>query len=174
MPERRYAEIAERHRDRVYTLARHILRDPEDAADVTQDVLLKLWHHLDGIDGEPRPWLLKVTRNACFDLLRQRRSERSNLGLEADPETLRWTADDGPGPERLAASADLGEHLRRAVAELDEPYRSAILLREVQQLKYREISEILDVPMNTVKVHIHRARRRLREHMREVMTHAPA
>lgn len=162
------------HRDRVYTLAVYLLGDREEAADVTQEVLLRLWRNLGALDGEPGAWLMRVTRNCCFDLMRKRRSQRTALGDAQEPEALDRVAGAEPDPERRAASSDLGRHLWRAVQELAEPYRSALILREVEEMKYREISETLDLPLNTVKVHIHRGRRMLRDRLREVIGHATA
>lgn len=172
-----FQALVEDHRDRVYSLARYLLGDPEEAADVTQEVLLRLWRNLPEIDtrdGNVAAWLLRVTRNCCFDQMRKHRSRRSALGVAEDPEAVELTAAPGPDPERLASSSDLGRHLRQAVRELSEPYRSVVILREVQEMKYQEISDTLQMPLNTVKVNIHRGRRMLRERLQEVMGHALA
>lgn len=175
-----FQALVEDHRDRVYSLAAYLLGDREEAADVTQEVLLRLWRNLPELQGSGdaggnvTAWLLRVTRNRCFDVMRKRRSQRSALGRPEEPETVDHAPADHPDPERLAASSDLGRHLRRAVQELAEPYRSVLILREVQEMKYQEISDTLGMPLNTVKVNIHRGRRMLRDRMREVMGHAVA
>lgn len=172
-----FEALVEEYRDRVYSLACYLLGDREEAADVTQEVLLRLWRNLDALDtegGHVTAWLLRVTRNHCFDLMRKRRSQRSALGHPDEPEAAERAPAAGPDPERLASSSDLGRQLRRAVQELAEPYRSVLILREVQEMKYREISDTLEMPINTVKVNIHRGRRMLRERMKEVMGHALA
>lgn len=172
--------LVEDHQDRVYSLAAYLLGDREEAADVTQDVLLRLWRNLPALErpgeegGSVTAWLLRVTRNRCFDVLRKRRSERAALGRPEEPESAERAPAGDPDPERLAASSDLGRHLRRAVQELSEPYRSVLILREVQDMKYQEISDTLEMPLNTVKVNIHRGRRMLRERLKEVMRHAVA
>lgn len=172
-----FEALVEDQRDRVYSLACYLLGDREEAADVTQEVLLRLWRHLDRLDlkdGNVPAWLLRVTRNHCFDLMRKRRSRRSALGHPEEPEIVDRAPAGDPDPERLAASTDLGRQLRRAVRELAEPYRSVLILREVQEMKYREISDTLEMPINTVKVNIHRGRKMLRERLKEVMGHALA
>lgn len=166
--------LIDEHRDRVYTLAVYLLGDREEAADVTQEVLLRLWRNLETLDGEPGAWLLRVTRNCCFDLMRKRRSLKNAFGDAQEPEALERVRGAEPDPESRAAANDLGRHLWRAVEELAEPYRSALILREVEEMKYREISETLGLPLNTVKVHIHRGRRLLRDRLREVIGHATA
>lgn len=170
-----FQELVEQHRDRVFTLATYLLGDREEAADATQEVLLRLWRNMDHLDGSAGAWLTQVTRNYCFDQLRKRRSRRQALGDEQEPEVFELTAEDGsPGPERRAGNSELMRHLRRHLGELGEPYRSVLILREVQEMKYREISEALEMPINTVKVNIHRGRKMLRDRLREVMTHAQA
>ncbi len=184
-----FQTLVEQHQDRVFTLSCYLLGDREEAADATQEVLLRLWRNLgslkddgDGADGgqgteggnSVAAWLTRVTRNYCFDQLRKRRSQRNALGDEQEPEVFELTAGDDPSPEHRAASSDLGRHLQRAIRELAEPYRSVLILREVQEMKYKEISEALEMPINTVKVNIHRGRRMLRDRLRGVMDHAAA
>ncbi len=170
----RFQSLVEEHQHRVYTLASYLLGDREEAADVTQEVLLRLWRNLETLDGNVSAWLLRVTRNYCFDLMRKRRSQKTALGNPEEPEAVHLPDTGQPSPERLAASTDLGRHLRRAVGELAEPYRSILILREVQEMKYVEISEALDMPLNTVKVNIHRGRKMLRERLKGVIGHAAA
>ncbi len=170
----RFQSLVEEHQHRVYTLASYLLGDREEAADVTQEVLLRLWRNLEALDGNVAAWLLRVTRNYCFDLMRKRRSQRTALGNPEEPEEVQLPDTGQPSPERLAESSDLGRHLRRAVDELAEPYRSILILREVQEMKYVEISEALEMPLNTVKVNIHRGRKMLRDRLKGVIGHAAA
>jgi RNA polymerase sigma factor (sigma-70 family) len=163
-----FEEAARRHQGRVYTFARYFLGNREEAEDVTQEVLLRLWRHgLELEDEAVRPWLLRVTRNACYDQLRRRRLPlNSPAGLEALPaETAGAEAD----PESRAASAALSRRLRAELDRLEEPYKSVLILREIQELQYQEISDALEIPLNTVRVYIHRGRRRLREQLKEVV-----
>ncbi|MEM7052580.1 MAG: sigma-70 family RNA polymerase sigma factor [Acidobacteriota bacterium] len=156
------------YRRRVFSLAFYTLASREEAEEVTQDVLVRFWRRGREIEPQGRlPWILRVTRNACIDLLRHRRvgGEKVPLETEEGGERLRAPQAD---PEAVTRNKGLRRELRTALAELDEPYRSAVILREVQGLSYQEISAALGQPLNTVKVHIHRGRRRLRERLREV------
>lgn len=158
--------IAEQ-RSRVFTLAVYLLGDREEAEDVTQEVLIRCWQR----GGEVAPerlgaWLLRVARNRCIDRLRARGSRLRRLrpagdAGPADP------VDDRPGPESVASGRELQAALLRALEGLAEPYRSVVILREVQGLAYEEIAEALEMPLNTVRVTLHRGRRRLREELRE-------
>ena len=146
----------------------YFLGDRTEAQDVTQDVLLRLWQHRDNVDEDRLlGWLLRVTRNACVDALRKRKAQRNVM--TSDSEALEYTPGQGPTPETSAEAADFQGHLERALRRMAEPYRSIVILREVQELKYEEISGAMDLPLNTVKVYLHRGRKMLREHLSEVM-----
>jgi len=168
-----FEKMVAQHRDRVFTYSWYCLGDRDDAEDVTQEVLVRLWKNWDEME-EPRlvPWLIHVTRNLCIDTLRRRKTYR---GLVADdPEGLAMSqvASPTPSPSANAESADLGARVERALRTLPEPYRTIVILREVQDFKYEEISEALAMPLNTVKVYLHRGRRKLRERLGELVNDA--
>jgi RNA polymerase sigma-70 factor (ECF subfamily) len=116
-------------------------------------------------------WLLRVTRNACYDLLRSRRSATRALpqvSLEEEEAAAHEVASAERDPESLAQAADFKRALAAALGELGEPYKSVVVLHEVQGLAHQEISEALGIPEVTVRVHLHRGRKKLREQLREV------
>lgn len=167
-----FETAAKRHSRRVFTFASYLLGDAGEAEDVTQEVLIKLWTHGREIESDRLgAWLLTVTRNACTDVLRRRQRSarvipiRRDSSLPADPPSA------DPSPESRAAGSQLGGRIVRALSALPEPARSVVVLREIQGLSYREISEILEMRMSTLKVTLHRARRRLRESLKEVEAH---
>lgn len=166
-----FEDTAQKHRRRVYSFARYLLSNREEAEDVTQEVLLRLWRHQNGLDEERLgSWLLRVTRNACYDLLRKRRSDSAVLppGARFDGEKARQVASAEPDPQARAEATDFRRRLLAVLADLEEPYKSVVILREVQGLPHREIGEALGIPEVTVRVHLHRGRRKLRERLREV------
>lgn len=165
-----FETTAERYQRKIYSFARYLLSDPEEAEDVTQEVLLRLWRNQRGLDEERLgSWLLRVTRNACYDLLRRRRSAAALATRDSlDEEEAREVPSDEPDPESRARTADFRRALLRALDGLGEPDKSIVLLREVHGVSHREIGEALGMPEVTVRVHLHRARRKLREQLREV------
>lgn len=166
--QRRFEQHVHAYRHRVYGFAVYMLGRPAEAEDVTQDVLLTLWEHLDDVDeARVLPWLLRVTRNACIDRMRKNNAYRKVMA-PAPEDGLGEAAGDGPPPDAEAEAADLQEHLRRALARVDEPYRSLLILREIQGLSYQEISAAMDLPLNTMKVYLHRGRKRLRTTVRDM------
>lgn len=165
-----FEEHVSRHQDRVYGFAYYFLGSREAAEDVAQEVLLRFWERHAEIDAERvRGWLLRATRNACIDMVRKRKTQWRFLKVDAD--ALERAAGCDPSPHADAEAADVQRHLQRALGRLDEPYRSIVILREVQHFQYHEISETLGLPMSTVKVYLHRARRRLRHHLADVTDH---
>lgn len=165
-----FETTAERYQRRIYSFARYLLSDAEEAEDVTQEVLLRLWRHQRGLDEERLgTWLLRVTRNACYDLLRRRRSAVALATRDSlDAEEAREVPSAEPDPESRARTSDFRRSLVQALSGLGEPDKSIVLLREVHGVSHREIGEALGMPEVTVRVHLHRARRKLREQLREV------
>ena len=161
---RKFRSLVKSHEHRVYTLAVYLLRDRSEAEDVAQESFLKLWNNMDQVDHERAgAWLNKVTRNACLDRLRKRRPQTEvsdyHLGTDQVQE-----------PGAALEQNQLGTWLRNAIGDLKEPYRSLVVLRDVQQNSYRDVAQTLELSMDQVKVYLHRARRQLRDNLEEVRT----
>lgn len=147
------------YQDQVWSLALYLLRDRAEAEDVAQEAFIRLWQHRESLSGDRvRPWLLRVTRNLCLDRLRKRRPE-----VEIEDE---HASTDGPA-EGLHNS-QLGARLRAALARLAEPYRSLVVLRDVQQGSYEDVAQATGLSMPQVKTYLHRARKQLREQLAEL------
>ena len=160
------------HGRKVYTLAVYLLANREEAEDVTQEVLVRLWRR--GHEVLPEkigPWLVRVTRNACIDAIRRR---RDGTQVAIEDEAGIELHEPAPGPERLAHASQLGGRILLALDTLTEPGRSVVILREIQGLSYEEIGEALEMPLSSVRVTLHRGRRRLREELKEVHDHVAA
>ena len=156
------------YQDRVYRLARYSVGNREEAQDITQEVLVRLWRNLDRVDtASVWPWLVRVTRNAAIDSLRRRGSYRAVVAEDPEDAAALRQASARPGPERETETADFRRHLEDALREVAEPYRSIVILREIEQLQYEEIATAMGMPLNTVKVYLHRGRRMLRTKLRE-------
>ena len=152
--------LVRQHADLVYRVCLRVLRTTDDAADAAQDALVKVWKGIGAVEeSRQRAWCARVARNAALDLIRRRTVRPAPGRAEAihEPECLQ------PLPDRRAEAGDLRIELDRAVGSLDEPYRSILVLREIEQLSYAEIADALDLPLNTLKVYLHRARRRVRD-----------
>jgi RNA polymerase sigma-70 factor (ECF subfamily) len=160
------------HGRKVFTLAVYLLADREEAEDVTQEVLVKLWQK--GHEVTPHrvgAWLVRVTRNACIDAIRRRKGDRRFDVDDVETVEIRERA---PGPEMLSQASQLGRRILSALRKLPEPGRSVVILREIQGFSYQEIAEALEMPISNVRVTLHRVRRRLRQELREVTDHVAA
>src|SRR5262245_58773850 len=148
------------HKDRVHSYARSILRDTEEARDVAQECLIRLWKHRERVEAGSgcKNWLLRSAHNLCIDRLR-RKSSHPETPHEDNPIEPR---DAKPGPERLAQSMQVGGRLERALMELDHRDRAIVLLREVEGLSYEEIAKTLGLKLGTLKATLHRSREKLR------------
>ena len=157
-----------RYQNRVYGFAFHYLGNREEAEDVTQEVFIRLWKHRDNIDEEqPLGWLLRVTRNASVDAIRRRKTYHRTVSVNS--ELLDYAHGSDPLPDATSETSDFRRHLLTAVESLSEPYRSIVILREIQEMKYQEICDSLDLPLTTIKVYLHRARKMLRNQLHEVL-----
>lgn len=147
------------NQDQVWSLALYLLRDRFEAEDVAQEAFVRLWQHRESLGGDRvRPWLLRVTRNLCLDRLRKQRPQ-----VEIEDEHAMSS-----GPADGLQNRQLGERLRIAMARLAEPYRSLVVLRDVQQNSYEDVARATGLSLPQVKTYLHRARKQLRQQLMEL------
>jgi RNA polymerase sigma factor (sigma-70 family) len=153
--------LSERHSDEIYRFARSLLANQADAEDATQEVLLRLWNHLPKMyPFNLRAWLLRTTRHYCLDQIRRRTNRAAPI--LTDDEILDGHPDElAVDPSVAADSSFRLEQARNILLKLPENFRSVFVLYEVNGLRYREIAEVLEMPINSVKVYLSRARERL-------------
>ena len=164
---RRFREAALPHLDAVYTLARYLLRDPTDAEDAVQECYLRALRHFDTLRGEEvKPWLFAILRNVCR-VEYSRRSRVLLYDVNAEPDKSETTlplwreAQDTPETEMLR-KLDSGT-IQGLVAALPDVFREVIVLRELEDMSYREIAGIVGAPVGTVMSRLARGRAMLRE-----------
>jgi RNA polymerase sigma-70 factor (ECF subfamily) len=165
------------HLDDAYTLARYLIRDKSDAEDVVQDAVLRALRYFDGYrDGDARAWLLAIVRNCCYTWRSKRRIEDGALEYE-ESEHVFSDAAGAPAPAPFHADAEATawsdrEAINRALQQLTAEYREVIVLREVQDLSYKEISAVVGVPIGTVMSRLARARKQLEVLLRPIIERA--
>jgi len=151
------------HSPRVFHLALGYTGRHHDAEEITQTVFWKVWNALPQFRGGASfsTWLYRLTLNACTDHYRREKKRRGDLSLD-DPD-LAPLRDTAPSPEEILLQREEQAILRKALAELPEQHRVILVLREMDGLDYKEIAQVLDLEMGTVKSRLARARRALRE-----------
>ena len=147
------------HLDAGYNLARWLARDAQDAEDVVQDACLRAMKYIGSVKGQDgRSWFLTIVRRAFYDWLAHNRPAQALRAEEAEMDTL---ADAADGPEQMLRHKTERLALADAVAALPLAFREAIVLREIEDLSYKEIARITDVPIGTVMSRLARGRRLL-------------
>jgi len=164
---RRFEQIVDQHGSRLYQLARLMLGRDDEAEDVAQETLVKLWRNAESLHaGHELPWLITCTRNACLDILRGRARTHGLLRLVASEHKALGPANNaGPGEE--FDSDERARELRAALADMPEPGRSLLILRDIQELDVATVAATLELSENQVKVYTFRARRELRRRLEE-------
>ena len=160
---RRFRDAALPHLDDIYTLARYLLRNAADADDAVQECYLRAFRHFDGLRGEAiKPWLMAILRNVCRAEFARRSGAASDAAEMADDALPLWQEPEN-SPETTMLRQRDSETVRDLVAALPEPFREAIVLRDIDDLSYREIAEVIGAPIGTVMSRLARARAMLRQ-----------
>ena len=158
-PVQLFEQMVMPHLNDAYTLARYLLHDEHDAQDVVQEAVLRAIRHIDGFrHGDPRAWLLTIVRNCCYTWHKQHRRDRTNVSL-SDVTALN-VADSQTADDATIRASD-SEMIQAAVEKLPGDLKEVLILRELNELSYREISEVIGVPVGTVMSRLSRAREKL-------------
>jgi RNA polymerase sigma-70 factor (ECF subfamily) len=163
---RRFREAALPHLDDVYTLARYLLHNSADAEDAAQECYVRALHHFDTYRGPAiKPWLFAILRNICRNEFARRSSAPAGIDeqTEVDEAVAPLWQEAQATPEAQIVRERDGQAIRFLVAQLPEPFREAIVLRDIDDLSYREIADVLGIPVGTVMSRLARARSMLRK-----------
>lgn len=167
-----FAELLRRYQGHVDKLLYHLAPDWSDRADLSQEVWIRVYRNIRRLN-EPakfKGWLGRITTNLFYDELRRRKRTRATLSLDAplhlEDGSIEWDVPaKEPGPVDTLMTQEFYSQLHRAIADLPEVFRTAIVLREIQGLAYEEIADMTGVSLGTVKSRIARARHRLQGHL---------
>jgi RNA polymerase sigma-70 factor, ECF subfamily len=149
------------HLEPAYNLARWLMRNQTDAEDVVQEAYVRAISHFASFrGGAGRAWFLTIVRNGCYDRMKQRGKSAQNADFD---EAIHSRGRQMPNPETALLLAERSEFLKKSLAELPAEYREVLVLRELEQLSYRQIANIVGVPLGTVMSRLSRARQRLQQ-----------
>ncbi len=158
-----FDEVYERFSEMVYNLAVRLSGNRDEAADLTQEIFLRIYRHLGSFGGRStlKTWVFRIAVNHCRDRLSRHVPLMQSIddGVEEEGMPI---ADPARGPEELAVAADEGRRVSRGLARLPQVFREAVVLRDLEGLSYEEIAEVLGVRVGTVRSRIARGREQLR------------
>ena len=166
--QRAFGLLVQRYQKKVYAIALGMVKDAEEAMDVSQEAFVKVHRYLDRFKGDSSfyTWLYRITTNTCIDVLR-RRGVTSSDSVEYDDSVQMDVADADLGllssqmdasPSRSLLRRELGEKLEEALGQLPEKHRAILLLRELEGMSYEDLSRTLDIPKGTVMSRLFHAR----------------
>lgn len=160
---RAFNEVYARFEEMVYNLAFRLSGNYEEAADLTQEIFLRVYRHLGSFGGRSslKTWIFRIAVNHCRDRLSRWRPLTQPIGDDVSEGEVAY-ADPSRGPEELAVAADEGRRVAEGLARLPPAFREAVVLRDIEGLSYEEIADVLGVRIGTVRSRIARGRDQLR------------
>ena len=164
---KRFARVALSHLDAAFNLARWITRSDHDANDVVQEAYLRAMRHFAGFRGDQaRPWLLQIVRNTSYSWMRENRPAELIAIDDEDDAGIEGAAPEADEPPNVAQRHADREQINRAIAALPAAFREVLVLRELEDLSYKEIARIVEIPLGTVMSRLARARALLQQALR--------
>ena len=171
--QRAFKLLVERYQRKVYAVALGMLKDKEEAMDVSQEAFVKVYKYLDHFKGDASfyTWLYRITVNICIDVIRKRQSAGGEA-VEFD-ETMPMDVSEanigalgsrlGTNPQKSALRRELAEKIQEALATVPEKHRAILLLREIEGMSYEDLSRTLDIPKGTVMSRLFHARAKVQK-----------
>ena len=160
--------LIEQHRNKIFNYSLYMLRNHMDAEDITQEVMIRIWQNINKFNFlAARAWIMRTTHNLCIDYLRRNKNQyQKELSIDDNLSERIEDQRNAVMPDEALNQNLLDKNIKHAVESLPERLKSPFVLYELQGFKYKEISKILDVPLNTVKVNILRARKQLQQDLK--------
>lgn len=168
LTETKYHFLIQQYRNNVYSYALFMMKNRMDAEDISQEVFIRIWQNVGKFNIlSAKTWIMKTTHNLCIDYLRKRKSSYSRE-YPIDEEFSDSIADSVEVNNPLIRThvKMMTDKIKTAIQNLPDKLKGVFVLYEIQGMKYREISKSLDMPLNTVKVNLLRARKKLQEELK--------
>jgi RNA polymerase sigma-70 factor (ECF subfamily) len=165
---RAFAELVELYKDKIYHLGYRMLNQKQEAEDVVQETFLRVYMNLERYDENQKfsTWIYRIATNLCIDRLRKRKPNYSIDAEMSDNDGTDWHAilpSDEAGPEDELILSETQQNIRNAIQSLPDKYRTVVVLRYLHDMSLQEISDVLEMPVTTVKTRVHRGREFLRK-----------
>jgi RNA polymerase sigma-70 factor (ECF subfamily) len=157
------------HLNAAYNLARWLTRNDTDAEDVVQEAYLRAFRHLGSFrGGDGRAWLFSIVRNTFYTWLQRNRTAERRITFD---EEIHSAEEDRPNPEALLLQKESNHLVRQAIEELPAEFREVMVLREWEDLSYKQIADLTEIPVGTVMSRLARGRKRLERNLSESRKH---
>ncbi len=174
---RAFEALVEKYKNMVFTISFRMLGNHSDAEDASQEVFLRLYNSLSKYNDNHKfsNWLYQITMNICRDELRKKKKTKNTISLdepikeEDGKDVSSFISDNYNLPEKVVEENELRDRLEMAIQKLADDYKEPLVLRYTRGLSYEDISSILKLPVGTVKIRIHRARKMIREMLRQYL-----
>jgi len=168
-----FADIVEIYSNSIYQLGYRMLGNRHEAEDIAQEAFIRAYVNIKSFNQDLKfsTWLFRIATNLCIDRIRKKKPDYYLDAEVSGTDGLTMysqLSSDTPLPETELESLELQESVQKEILKLPEKYRSVIVLKYIEELSLNEISEILDLPLGTVKTRIHRGREALRQQLRYV------
>ncbi|WP_456272737.1 RNA polymerase sigma factor SigW [Bacillus sp. AK031] len=168
-----FAEVIELYKDKVFQICFRMLGNRHEAEDISQEAFIRAYVNIHTFNQKRKfsTWLYRIATNLCIDRIRKKKPDYYLDAEVTGTDGLTMysqVAADGQLPEEEVEEMELQEEIQRQILKLPDKYRSVIVLKYIEELSLLEISEILDLPLGTVKTRIHRGREALRKQLRNV------
>jgi RNA polymerase sigma-70 factor (ECF subfamily) len=165
---RAFAELVELYKDKIYHLGYRMLNQKQEAEDVVQETFLRVYMNLERYDENQKfsTWIYRIATNLCIDRLRKRKPNYSIDAEMSDNDGTDWHAilpSDEAGPEDELILSETQQNIRNTIQSLPDKYRTVVVLRYLHDMSLQEISDVLEMPVTTVKTRVHRGREFLRK-----------
>jgi RNA polymerase sigma-70 factor (ECF subfamily) len=159
--------LVDQHKNRIFNYALYMLRNRMDAEDITQEVMIRTWQNINKFNfNKAKAWIMRTTHNLCIDYLRKNQlSFQREMSIDSEKENYLEDKSIDGNPAKVANKKMISTMIKSAIENLPERLKSPFVLHEIEGFKYKEISKILDVPLNTVKVNLLRARKHLQKEL---------
>lgn len=164
-----YKALVNRYKNKIFSYALYMVKNSMDAEDISQEVLIRIWKNMGKFKlSSAGSWIMRTTHNLCIDYLRrEQRAKHRSIFIDEDFEERIADSNKINHPEVTAVQSITGEKIKMAIQKLPENLKSVFVLYELEGFKYKEISDVLDMPINSVKVYILRARKKLQEELKD-------
>jgi RNA polymerase sigma-70 factor, ECF subfamily len=168
-----FAELVELYKDKVFQICYRMLGNRHEAEDIAQEAFIRAYVNIETFNQNRKfsTWLFRIATNLCIDRIRKKKPDYYLDAEVAGTEGLTMysqVAADVQMPEDEVENMELQETIQKEISKLPEKYRSVIVLKYIEELPLQEISEILDMPLGTVKTRVHRGREALRKQLKSL------